>query len=92
MPAEPEGATPAIIANHPFVPEAEWWTQCVTCGLSEAAHFTTTLCATCGGQGVLPGRDYHGNHDRCNPCEGTGIAGETDLTRDASRHGLEGRP
>jgi len=76
---EAEGATPATIVNHPFRPEADWWTQCVHCGLSEAAHFTTVLCTECGGQGVMRGRDRDGNYDRCDPCDGTGIASETKL-------------
>jgi DnaJ-class molecular chaperone len=90
MPTEPEGATPANIVNHPFVPEGEWWSQCKTCGLSEAAHFTTTLCPSCGGAGVMAGRDEHGNYERCDPCEGTGVTAETDV-RDVSRPELEGQ-
>jgi hypothetical protein len=83
MPTEPEGATPASIVNHPFTPEADWWTKCAACGLSEAAHITTTLCAACGGAG--------GSHEggQCGECEGTGIALETDV-RGVSRHELEG--
>lgn len=81
MPKEPEGATPATISNHPFTPEGEWWSQCKLCGLSEAAHFTTTLCHMCGGSGVMGGADRDGNYDRCDECAGTGLAVESDVSR-----------
>lgn len=38
-----EGATPAIITDHPFTPRGEWWSPCRVCGLGEAAHSATTL-------------------------------------------------
>jgi len=72
MPLEPEGATPAIIRNHAFVPDGAWWTKCEACGLSEAAHETTTLCAACKGSGVMGGPDSFGNYDACPTCEGQG--------------------
>jgi hypothetical protein len=86
MGSEPDGATPPQIVNHPFAPEGEWWTQCATCGLSEAAHFTTTLCVACGGAGG----DFEGG--QCGECEGTGIGPETEFAsgRDVSRQELEG--
>jgi hypothetical protein len=42
--AEPEGAAPAIIADHPFTPRnlAEPWGLC-ECKLSEPAHLDTTV-------------------------------------------------
>jgi hypothetical protein len=69
---EPEGAAPASVTGHPFVPARDWWTQCEMCGLSEAAHQTTTLCAMCGGLGTTGGPDADGNYDPCDRCEGTG--------------------
>jgi hypothetical protein len=37
-----EGATPAMIHNHAFAPDGDWWTTCRQCGLAEAAHLSTT--------------------------------------------------
>lgn len=70
---EAEGATPARIEGHAFVPEGDWWTQCAMCGLSEAAHLTTTVCAACGGHGVAGAPDLFGNYDACSVCEGQGV-------------------
>jgi hypothetical protein len=66
MSKEPEGATPPTVHGHPFLPATDWWTQCEMCGLSEAAHTTTVLCAKCGGAGGTP------NEGTCDRCEGTG--------------------
>lgn len=71
--SEPEGAAPAIVRNHPFTPEAEWWTRCATCGLSEAAHETTLVCAACGGHGTALPPDRFGNYDPCPVCDGRGV-------------------
>jgi hypothetical protein len=38
-----EGAQAASITSHAFEPEDAWWTMCRVCGMSEAAHETTTL-------------------------------------------------
>jgi hypothetical protein len=45
MPAQPDGAAPAIISDHEFVPrdEAQPWGLCKTCGLSEPAHLKTSV-------------------------------------------------
>jgi DnaJ-class molecular chaperone len=70
---EVEGATPAPITEHAFVPEADWWTRCAMCGLPEAAHLTTTVCAACGGTGAAMPADRFGNYDPCPVCEGEGV-------------------
>jgi hypothetical protein len=32
-----------MVEGHAFIPRGEWWTLCRACGLSEAAHTTTTV-------------------------------------------------
>jgi DnaJ-class molecular chaperone len=73
MPSEGEGATPAVIHEHAFMPEREWWTRCEMCGLSEAAHATTKVCQACGGRGFVGCRDDFGNYDKCDACDGVGV-------------------
>lgn len=34
---------PSAITDHAFVPRGEWYTLCESCGLAEAAHFTSTI-------------------------------------------------
>lgn len=38
-----DGPGASAITDHAFVPRAEWWSQCVRCGLSEAAHVASQL-------------------------------------------------
>jgi hypothetical protein len=33
--------TPSMVADHPFEPKGEWWSLCMYCNLSEAAHKET---------------------------------------------------
>lgn len=37
MTAEPEGATPASVADHRFIAEP-WWRPCRVCGLAMPSH------------------------------------------------------
>lgn len=34
---------PAIITDHKFSPKGEWWSLCIHCNLSEAAHAASEL-------------------------------------------------
>lgn len=42
-PRSHDTSDPAIITDHPFEPEGEWYSLCKHCRLAQAAHSTSTI-------------------------------------------------